>query len=314
MSDQLSEGRAPSGTCGADRAAGEVGFCGETNDVRVALATRHYGEEPPLTGTGGSGAVFFSGCTLRCSFCQNCRLSRGESGRLIDPDELSRVFLTLERRGAEYINLVTGTHFAPQIAAALSLARKEGLALPVVWNTSGYENSAGLDIIENFVDVYLSDLKTLDPQLASKLFKARDYPEMAAAAIQRMAEMGHPVFDNGGALTSGTIVRHLVLPGLLQNTREVLEWFGEHLEGRALLSLMFQYLPLAGQSSVAPERTIEDAEYYQVIGMLEKLGIEDGFVQEPDHASPWMPDFDAPNPFPDGYSKVVWHWKHGFIA
>jgi putative pyruvate formate lyase activating enzyme len=300
--------------CGADRRAGETGFCGQTDQARVALATRHYGEEPPFTGSGGSGTVFFSGCTLGCPFCQNRQISSGGRGRVVATAELAMIFNTLEQRGAENINIVTGTHFAPQIATALSLARTDGLTLPVLWNTSGYENDTGLDVIDGFTDVYLPDLKTLDRGIATQLFSAPDYPDAATAAILRMAARGTPVFDTDGAMKSGTIVRHLVLPGMLENTRQVLTWFREHIQGKALLSLMFQYIPTQDEGGTAPSRPVEDAEYYRAMSMLDDLGINDGFIQEMDYDSPWMPDFEAPNPFPDDHSKVVWHWKYGFVA
>lgn len=320
--------------CGVDREQGKRGFCGELDSVRIALATLHRGEEPPICGSGGSGAVFFSGCTLRCSFCQNCGISSGEVGSEVSRDELAAIYLELESRGAGNLNLVTGTHFLPIVVQSVDLARKRGLRLPVVWNSSGYENGTGLDLIESVTDVYLPDLKTLDSGLARGLFRAPEYPSAAASAILRMAAAGSPEYDEGGMLIKGTIVRHLVLPGMLENTRRILEWYAENLSERALLSVMFQYLPIrdaaepgaagtgratrmptsgTGVPAGAPARTIEDVEYYQVIGMLEDLGIDDGFVQEPEPDSPWFPDFQRENPFPDEYSTVVWHWKHGFV-
>jgi putative pyruvate formate lyase activating enzyme len=305
-----------------DKGGGLRGFCGESDAVRLALATLHRGEEPPLTGVGGSGAVFFGGCTLKCSFCQNHDISRGLVGGEVTREELAQVFLELERRGAENLNLVTGTHFLPAIIEALEHAKKDGFELPVLWNTSGYENDTGLELIKSFTDVFLPDLKTLDSGLADRLFKAPDYPQAAAAAILKMAAAGGPVLNADGMLAKGTLVRHLVLPGHLENTRRVLEWFAENLSGRALLSVMFQYLPLSAAGAAeprsietpAPARPIEDSEYYSVIGMLEDLGLEDGYLQEPVSESPWMPDFNRENPFPDEYSAVVWHWKHGFTA
>ena len=363
--------------CDVDRHSGHRGFCGQSNRPKLALATLHRGEEPPLCGYGdsvvartgapraeratGSGAVFFTGCTLRCSFCQNFGISRNSIGREIDCEEMAQIFLELERKGAKNLNFVTGTHFLPGIAKAIKLAKAKNAKIPVVWNSSGYENNAGLDLIESFSNVYLPDLKTLDTDLSSRFFKAPDYPEVATAAVLRMVALSGPEFDEHGGLAKGTIVRHLVLPGYLENTRRVLEWYAENLSGRALLSIMFQFLPNArpgacnpgarpgadaqftsphgtaypgghargGNQQNAPRlaactanlsapphfnRTIEDFEYYAVIGMLEELGIEDGFIQEPEFDSPWLPDFDRDNPFPDEYSRVVWHWKYGFVG
>ena len=250
--------------CGIDRRGGRRGgqrpvarrtqrsFCGEFDGVRLALATLHHGEEPPLSGSGGSGAVFFTGCTLKCSFCQNCDISRGAAGRTVTREELSEIFVELERRGAENLNLVTGTHFLPAIVEALELAKRDGFRLPVLWNSSGYENETGLELISSFTDVYLPDLKTLDSELADRLFKAADYPQAATAAILKMAVSGAPVLDADGMLVKGMLVRHLVLPGLLENTRQVLEWFSENLSGKALLSVMFQYLPLPAATAGNP--------------------------------------------------------------
>ena len=299
------------GQRGGER-GGQRGFCKESDTPRLALATLHHGEEPALSGSEGSGTLFFTGCTLKCSFCQNCDLSRAAVGREVSLEELEQIFLEIQLRGAENLNIVTGTHFLPTIAEALRLARTHGLSLPVLWNSSGYENDTGLGLIESFTDVFLPDLKTLDSQLAEELFKASDYPMAATGAIRNMAAFGGPVFDQNGMLIRGTLVRHLVLPGLLENTRRVLEWFAENLAGKALLSVMFQYLPLKGEITKAPARTIEDSEYYAVIGMLEELDLDDGYIQEPAADSPWLPDFEKDNPFPDEYSKVVWHWKGGF--
>lgn len=301
--------------CRADRTAEKRGFCGESGVVQVALATRHFGEEPALVGDQGSGTVFFTGCTLRCSFCQNCQISRDGVGAAVDAETLANIFLALEDAGAANINLVTGTQFAPDIASAVQRARQKGLRLRIVWNSSGYENDEGLAIIESFTDVFLPDLKTLDEEASRRMFNARDYPQRATEAILKMAEKGQPVIDSDGMMQSGTVVRHLVLPGRINDTRKVLQWFGANLRDRALLSLMFQYLPPVAQSQnpVEPGRTIEDAEYYQVIGILEELELDDGWVQEPEYNSPWMPDFEAPNPFPDEFSKVVWNWRTGFV-
>jgi putative pyruvate formate lyase activating enzyme len=227
--------------------------------------------------------------------------------------QLAEIFTALASRGAENLNLVTGTHFAPWISDAVAIAKARGCTIPVVWNSSGYESAEGLDTIERFADVYLPDLKTLDRGIARKLFRAPDYPEVAISAITRMARNGPPIIDPRGVLRKGTIVRHLVLPGLLENSRRVLEWYKEHLDGRAMLSVMTQYLPTPSAAREdMPSRVVEDAEYYQVISMLEELEIDDGFIQEPVPDSPWMPDFDAENPFPADFSTVAWHWRAGF--
>ena len=227
--------------------------------------------------------------------------------------DCTSIFLRFQRRGAENINLVTGTQFIPHIGESIIMARTRGLSIPVLWNSSGYESVEMLDLLGGFVDVYLPDVKTLDSKVALHYFGAPDYPERARAAVTAMVERAPPTFDEQGMLRRGTMVRHLVLPGELDNTRSVIEWFSEYMKDRALLSVMFQYLPLA-EASAAPDRKIHHTERDQVMAMLERSGIDDGYVQELDPGEVWMPDFSRVNPFPADYSKVVWHWRHGFIG
>ncbi|MDR0583036.1 MAG: radical SAM protein [Treponema sp.] len=288
--------------CGVDRDAGERGFCGETAALRVAAAVLHRGEEPPLMGKGGSGAVFIAGCSLGCAFCQNYQISKGGLGRAVSVDEFAGICLALRDRGAENINIVTGSHAVPAITRGIAAARSAGLALPVLWNSSAYESLSALAMLKDHVDIYLPDLKTLDGGLAAKWFGAPDYPETAATAIRAMI-----------AVRPGkVIVRHLILPGFLDCTRTVLRWFAGHAKGGALLSLMTQYTPVpqsCGQTDGVPSRFLSEAEYETVIGWLEEFGIEDGFCQEPVPGGGLLPDFNRPNPFPPGLSVPVWHWK-----
>jgi putative pyruvate formate lyase activating enzyme len=280
--------------------------------TRVAWAGLHFGEEPPLTGSGGSGTIFLSGCTLKCSYCQNDQLSRQGLGRELSAAELARVMLALQRAGAENVNLVTGSHFAPGLAEAAAQARREGLSIPLLWNSSGYESPSTLELLAPWIDVYLPDCKTLDPELSRLLMCAPDYPQVAREALPAMAE-ARPLRFAGERLRQGVIVRHLVLPGYLDSTRGVLAWFREHLYGRALLSVMLQYTPnrrSAGseEKDRAPARRVDEAEHRQVQGWLEELGIEEGFIQEPEPDSDWLPDFTRRNPFPPGQARPVWHY------
>jgi putative pyruvate formate lyase activating enzyme len=304
--------------CGANRRAGFRGFCGETAELRVASASIHRGEEPPLTGAGGSGTIFITGCNLGCAFCQNYQISQGKGaslGRALDTGEFAAICLALQDEGAENINLVTGSHAAPAIAAGISAAREQGLSLPVLWNSSGYEGAASLAILKDFVDVYLPDLKTLDSSLAGRFFNAPDYPEHAAAAILNMMEYrkleyapGRP----GDVLRSGVMIRHLVLPGFLEATKEVLRWFMEHCRGRALLSVMTQYTPVwreGFRDGGSPSRQVSPREYETVLGWLTEFGIEDGFCQELTPGDEWLPDFSRTNPFSSELSVPVWHWR-----
>jgi len=294
--------------CGAYRGSGPAGFCRQGPGLRAAWAGLHFGEEPPLTGSGGSGAIFFSGCTLKCRYCQNDQLSRRGLGRELSCGELAGLMLALQREGAENVNLVTGTQFAPAIAEAAAQARRQGLAIPLLWNSSGYECPSTLQILAPWIDVYLPDCKTLDPELSRSLMGAPDYPQVARQALPAMAEARALRFE-GERLRQGMIVRHLVLPGHLQSTREVLDWFRERLYGKALLSVMLQYTPnRRAAGSRVPERRVNDEEHRQVQGWLEDLAIEQGFIQEPETDSDWLPDFTRRNPFPPAQARPVWHY------
>ncbi|MDL2229689.1 radical SAM protein [Treponema sp. OttesenSCG-928-L16] len=325
--------------CGVNRLEGEKGFCGESAELRIASASIHRGEEPPVTGRGGSGTVFITGCTLGCSFCQNWQISQAGMGRAADTEEFAQICLALQNAGAENINIVTGSHSVPAIAAGIAGAKETGLSIPVLWNSSGYESLEALSLLENTADVYLPDLKTLDSGIAGRFFKAPDYPAAASAAVIRMMETQPLRFKTAGAehgdgdraqiIRSGVIIRHLVLPGYLEATRQVLRWFAENGQGRALLSLMTQYTPVhpegtaadrktgagaSGDRAHAPERYMEQKEYEAVLDMLDEYGIEDGFYQELVQDSAWLPDFRRVNPFSSELSLPVWHWEKGFAG
>ena len=297
--------------CASDRTSGETGYCGESSLVRAACACLHFGEEPPLTGAGGSGTVFFTGCTLKCGFCQNWQVSRCGAGTALSEEELARIFLRLQGEGAENVNIVTGTQFAPSILDSLALARTRGLAIPMVWNSSGYETLETVGMLAGEVSFFLPDLKTLDAELARRYFHASDYPERAKAALLAMAE-ARPLRWNGETPASGLIVRHLVLPGHLEQTREAISWFASNLSGRALLSLMFQYTPIPGQELPAPlDRMVTEEEHRRALAFLDELDIEEGFFQEPVPDSGWLPDFSRAKPFTSGLSRMVWHHAEG---
>jgi putative pyruvate formate lyase activating enzyme len=292
--------------CRVDRSAGRAGACGESAAARLAWAGLHRGEEPPLTGENGSGTVFFTGCTLRCSFCQNRQISREGLGREVVEAELAAVFLDLERAGAANVNLVTGTPHLPRIEAALTEARRRGLGLPVVWNSSGYETEAAVERLARFVDVFLPDLKTLDPGLARRYFRAVDYPAVAARAVRAMADIAPAEWD-GDRLRRGMVLRHLVLPGHLDATRAVLEFYVAHLREKSLLSLMVQYLPPC--PGAEPAGRLGESDFETILGWLDELGIEEGYLQDLDTESPWIPDFTRDNPFPPGFGRPVWQWQ-----
>jgi putative pyruvate formate lyase activating enzyme len=299
--------------CGTDRLGSARGFCREGAAVRAAWAGLHFGEEPPVTGRGGSGAIFFTGCTLKCRYCQNDQLSRSGLGAELAPEELAALMLRLQAEGAENVNLVTGSHFAPGIAAAAEMARGRGLSIPLLWNSSGYESLAALELLAPWIEVWLPDCKTLDPELARGLMGAPDYPEVVRAALAFMVDARPPVWE-GELLRRGVIVRHLVLPGHPESTRQVLAWFREWLYGRALLSVMVQYTPNPRAPVSGPSGRVSAAEYEQILASLEELGIEEGFIQEPEPGSEWLPDFRRPNPFPEGQARPVWRFTDGPVG
>jgi putative pyruvate formate lyase activating enzyme len=297
--------------CGVNREEGQRGFCGETAALRLAFAGIHKGEEPPITGAGGSGTVFVSGCNLGCAFCQNHQISHASSkgnslGRIVTAEEFAEICLALQEHGAENINIVTGSHAAPALALGITAARKQGLCIPVLWNSSGYDGMETLEILKDIVDVYLPDLKTLDREIAARFFNAPDYGEHAMAAILKMMEYRKLRLDK--TIASGVMLRHLVIPGLLENTRQVLRWFAENCKGRALLSLMTQYTPV-GTDTKIPDRYISEDEYKAVLFMLDEFEIDDGFCQELITGSEWLPDFTLPNPFSSELSVPVSRYR-----
>lgn len=299
--------------CGVNRLEGQRGFCGETSAVRIAWAGLHRGEEPPVSQDRGSGTIFFTGCTLRCAFCQNHQLSRGETGREVTAQELSTVMLDLEAAGAANINFVTGTHFIPGILEALDRARDGGMTLPVVWNSSGYETLEMARLLYPRVDLWLPDLKTLEDDLSSRLFRGGAYPEAARGLIDFILERMAAGEAESGITWEGQplklLIRHLILPGHLDSTRRVLEYFAPR-EGRGVsFSLMTQYTPVPGASEEAPRRILEREEAETAYRWLEKLGIEEGFFQGPPEGDEWLPDFANPEPFPAGYARKVWIWN-----
>ena len=274
--------------CGADRINGKKGFCGETSTVKVARAALHYWEEPCISGEKGSGTVFFTGCTLRCVFCQNHNISDGSVGKEISVERLAEIFMELQEQGANNINLVTPTHFVPQIIEALKMAKAQGMKLPVVYNTSGYETVETLKQLEGYVDIYLPDFKYLDKQHAKKYSMAEDYPEVARKAIEEMVRQTGPVqFDENGMIRKGVIVRHLLLPGCLNDAKNVVKYLFETYGKDIYMSLMSQYTPLESLDKERyPElnRKVSQKSYDWLVDYAIELGVEQAFIQEGDVA------------------------------
>ena len=273
--------------CGVDRENGQRGFCGCPGTALVAKAMLHKWEEPALAGPGGSGAVFFGGCTLGCSYCQNAAISGHAAGQAMDSAQLRRIFEDLIAQGAENIDLVTPTQFLPTILPAL----EPKLPVPVVYNCGGYESVQTLNALEGRVDIYLPDLKYADPKLASSLSGAADYFPVAAAAIREMVRQTGPVKWQGEKILRGTVIRHLILPGQVENSLKILDWIGETFRpGEVLVSLMRQYTPMGNQQPPM-DRRITDEEYDAVLSWMFLNDLE-GFTQEAQSAdSGFIPDF-----------------------
>lgn len=270
--------------CRVDRENKIAGFCKETNLVRVSRAALHMWEEPCISGEDGSGTVFFSGCTLRCVYCQNHVISNGEVGKVIGIERLAEIFLELQAKNANNVNLVTPTHFVPQIIKALDLAKEEGFYLPVVYNTGGYESVETLKMLEGYVDVYLPDFKYLNSEHAKKYSLAADYPEAAKEAIAEMVrQTGEPRLDERGIMTRGVIVRHLLLPGCLADAKKIVFYLYSTYGNKIYMSLMNQYTPLETLDQERyPElsRRVSDRSYDKLIDYAIEIGVEQAFIQE----------------------------------
>ena len=278
--------------CGVDRRAGQRGFCGMPDFPVAARAAAHYWEEPVISGEYGSGAVFFSGCTLRCKFCQNYEISTQKHGFRLDSRRLREIFERLIQQGCHNINLVTPTHFLPDILPAL----EPKLPVPVVYNCGGYERVETLRALEGKVDVWLPDMKYSDPALARVLSAAPDYVETAKAAILEMYRQTGPCVVEHGLLKRGVLIRHLILPGQVNNAIGVLEWIADSFpKGAVGVSLMSQYVPMGPAARVPPfDRRITREEYDTVLSWLYLLGLDQGYLQGPEAASlEYVPEFDG---------------------
>ncbi len=286
--------------CGINRNA-HPGVCGVSGMIRIARADLHFYEEPCISGVNGSGAVFFSGCALRCIFCQNEEISTGLTGIDISKDRLTRIFFELKEKKAHNINLVTGDHFIPEIAETLKDARSQGLDIPVIFNCSGYEKAETLKILEGLVDVYLPDMKYAESDLAKEFSNAEDYPETAKEAIAEMVRQQPSVeFDRDNMIRKGVIVRNLLLPGHVKNSKKVLKYLYETYGNRIYLSIMSQYTPMPHVSDSFPElkRRVTKKEYERLTDYALDLGIENAFIQDPGSAEKdYIPDFNPDSNF-----------------
>lgn len=280
--------------CGADRTKTR-GLCGANDRIEAARASLHLWEEPPISGTRGSGTVFFSHCSLGCVFCQNRQISRRDAaGREITIPALANTFLSLQKQGAHNINLVTGAHYVPQIIEALRLARGQGLSIPIVYNSSGYECVETLRLLEGWIDIYLPDYKYYSSYYAARYSHAADYRETAVQAITEMVrQTGAPQYDGDGLLRRGTVIRHLMLPGLAGDTAQVLRDIAARFGGAALVSLMRQYTPFGMQDWPELDRRITDEEYDDACELFRALGLGGFFQQAEAVSESFIPAFDG---------------------
>lgn len=267
--------------CKVNRNQGNLGKCRADSQIKISLADLHFFEEPCISGKNGSGAVFFTGCNMHCMFCQNYEISQLAKGKIISIEELAKEFLKLQERGAHNINLVTGCIYVPLIIESLKLAKKEGLIIPIVYNSSGFEKKETLQMLEGYVDVYLPDFKYFYNRLAKELSDVDNYFEVATGAIKQMyRQVGNPHFDENGILQKGLIIRHLVLPNHLQNTKQVLKWIQKNISSQVLVSVMAQYFPeYKACEKEEINRKLTKEEYEEILAYMDKLGIKNGYFQ-----------------------------------
>lgn len=282
--------------CGVNRLEGRRGFCGQTAGLKVARAVLHMWEEPCISGSRGSGTVFFTGCHLGCVFCQNGQISRGSAGKEISVIRLARIFMELQEKGAHNINLVTPTHFVPHIIEALRISRKMGLKLPIVYNTGGFEKVDTLELLDGWIDVYLTDFKFMDVHLSGRYAHEEGYSFYAAKALEEMyRQTGEPVFDENGLMTKGIIVRHMVLPGQSMDSRQIVDFLYENYGDKIYLSLMNQYTP-SGPLEKYPklQKRVKRQVYERLIGYTIRKGVENAYIQEGSTAKEsFIPDFNG---------------------
>lgn len=283
-------------SCGVARSAGQRGFCGMTDELRIARVGLHMWEEPCLSGTRGSGTIFFTGCNLGCVFCQNHDISKrsgGLPGRVFSIGELSDAMLSLQEQGAHNINFVTGTHFIPHIVEGVHLARQRGLSIPTLYNCGGYESVESLKLLDGVIDIYLPDMKFFSPEVSKRYAGTTDYFDQAKEAVAEMfRQRPKQIFDQDGLMTSGVIVRHLMLPGLLFDTKHILDHLVETYGNRVTISLMNQYTPMP---DVPPELAspLSPKHYDSMVNYLALLGQENAFTQEGGTVSEsFIPDFE----------------------
>lgn len=281
--------------CNVNRKSGDVGFCMSDDKIKIARADLHLWEEPCISGDNGSGTVFFSHCNLKCVFCQNYKISTENSGKTVSVQELADIFSELQKKGANNINLVTPTHYAPQIISALDIAKSRGLTIPILYNTSGYESTDTIKMLDGYIDIYLPDLKYFDNRYAKKYSSAPDYFERASAAIKEMFnQVGECEFDENGIIKKGVIVRHLMLPGLLFDSKKVIDYLYRTYKDSIFISIMNQYTPLSTIPDAFPElkRNLPKGHYDALVDYALDIGIKNAYIQSGESAKEsFIPEF-----------------------
>ena len=280
--------------CGVNRTKGEIGRCKSTDKIKIALYSVHHFEEPCISGLLGSGTIFFSGCNLRCCFCQNYKISQECNGKEISIDELADKFIKLQNANANNINLVTGFMYVPQIIEAIKIAKIKGLKIPIVYNTSGYENVETIKMLNGYVDIYLPDLKYYYNEIGKNLSKVDNYFEIATKAIKEMYnQVGSPVFNENGIMKKGLIIRHLVLPNHIRNSKMILKWIKENFSNKILVSVMAQYFPsFKANETEDINRKLNQDEYKEIEEFVSNLNIN-GYIQDlEDNEEQYVPNFE----------------------
>lgn len=281
--------------CGINRNNNQIGRCKSRDTVKIALYSTHDFEEPCISGEKGSGTVFFSNCNMNCVFCQNYEISQLGKGKEITTEELANIFLKQQEKGVENINLVTPTSYVYQIVEAIKIARNNGLKLPIVYNTNGYENVETIRDLEGFVDIYLPDLKYSENKLAVEFSKVNNYFEIAIDAIKEMIkQVGVPKFDANGVMKKGVLIRHLVLPNYIENSKKVLEWIKQNLPDDIYVSVMAQYFPTyKAKEDEKINRKLSFEEWNEIEDFVQEIGIENGFIQElGEHEEEYVPKWE----------------------
>ena len=281
--------------CNVDREKGEVGYCKAANQMVIARYSLHMWEEPIISGPNGSGTIFFSYCNMRCCFCQNYEISELHKGKIVTIDEFKDICLELQKNGATNINLVTPTHYAPWIAEGLRLAKECGLNIPIVYNSSGYETIDTIKMLDGLIDIYLPDLKYYDNYYGEKYSKAKNYFKYASLAIEEMVkQVGDIKIDDNGIMKKGVIVRHLLLPGALEDSKKIIKYLYEQYHDNIIISIMNQYTPVRKLAYNELNQKVLDNEYDELIDYAYDLGVRNAFIQEGDTQEvSFIPDFDV---------------------